>query len=268
MLLNSPPLKFSAHIGFLFNEMAFDDRFEAAHMAGFSAVEHPSPFRTPASKVAKLLNENGLVFVQTGFPAGDPAKGEKGFAALRDRRDDFRGSINKTLDYAGEIGCKMLHTMAGIVPSGASHHVMWEDYIENLGFVADAALSHGIDIIIEPIGPGTIANYFIAQPTVAVDALRTVNRPNVKILFDVFHSVSVGTEPISFIAEYSSEIGHVQIADYPGRHEPGSAIVDFDKVFAALNQCAYVGHVGCEYHPSGVTTDSFGWMEKWRSEQR
>ena len=259
--------KFSAHIGFLFQELNFPDRFAAASAAGFRAVEHPSPFQMPATQIASLLGEHRLTFVQTGFPAGDPHKGEKGFAALADRRGQFRDSIDPTLDYAGEIGCRMLHAMAGVVPAGASREAMWDEYLENIAFAADAARSHGVDIILEPIGPGSVANYFVDRPQMAVDAIRTLGRSNVKLLFDVFHSVSLDVEPLSFMAAHRSMIGHVQIADYPGRHEPGSAILDFSKIFAALSDIAFEGHVGCEYRPSGRTTDSFGWMRDLTGER-
>jgi hydroxypyruvate isomerase len=255
------PIRFSAHIGFLFIELPFEERFGAAQSAGFGAVEHPSPFGTPADGLKSLLSEHRLTFVQMGFPAGDPAKGEKGFAALPDMRGKFRESVGPTLDYASEIGCGMLHAMAGVIPPASSHEAMWDEYLDNIGFAADAASSHGIDIIIEPIGPGSIANYFVRDPQMAVEAIQALGRPNVKLLFDVFHAVSLGTEPLSFMAHHRSLIGHVQIADYPGRHQPGSAVIDFRKIFAALTDIGFAGHVGCEYHPSGRTTDSFGWME-------
>lgn len=264
----APSFRFSAHIGFLFGELPFAERFAAASNVGFTAVEHPSPFHIPVEQVADLLEDNDLEFVQTGFPAGDPARGEKGFAALRDRRADFRDAIAPTLDYASRIGCHMLHAMAGIVPAGAPRQAMWDEYLENLGFAADAARAYDIDIIIEPIGPGSITNYFIDQPQLALDAIKALARPNVRLLFDVFHAVSLGTEPLAFIAAHSRLIGHLQIADFPGRHEPGSAVIDFAKVFAAVSQAGFAGHIGCEYHPSERTIDSFGWMREWIGERQ
>ncbi len=252
--------RFSAHIGFLFGEIPFGARFAAARKHGFAAVEHPSPFETPAATVREYLDDNGLVYVQTGFPAGDASRGEKGFAALPEKRTQFRGAITPTLDYASQIGCKMVHAMAGVVPVGATRSVLWTEYLENLAYAADAASAYDVDIIVEPVGPGSIADYFIADPAIAMEAIKAVGRPNVKLLMDVYHAVSLGTEPLAFIRKHHSMIGHVQIADYPGRHEPGSAIIDFARVFQVLTDVGYGGHIGCEYHPSTSTEESFGWM--------
>lgn len=260
MAIERSTLRFSAHIGFLFGELGFADRFQAARKAGFVAVEHPSPYQTSAQDVRRLLADNGLSFTQTGFPAGDLAKGEKGLAALRERRAEFRSGVAPTLDYASEIGCGMLHAMAGVVPPNASRAPMWEEYIENLAFAADAARACDIDILIEPVGPGSIANYFIDTPGAAVEAIATLARPNVRLLFDVFHAVSLGVDPVAFMEANSALIGHIQIADFPGRHEPGSAVLDFRKILEAVENLGFAGHIGCEYHPSGNTSDSFGWM--------
>ncbi|NKL39334.1 TIM barrel protein [Rhizobium leguminosarum bv. viciae] len=257
-------LKFSAHIGFLFSELPFVERITAAKSFGFDAVEHPAPFDTAASVVAHLLRESNLTYVQTGFPAGDARRGEKGLAAFPQRRGEFRASVSPTLEYASEIGCKMVHAMAGVVVPDLSEAAMWDEYLENVAFSADAARAYGIDIIIEPIGPGSVANYLVHEPRAAVEAIVSLDRENVRLLFDVYHAISMNVEPLEFMARHENLIGHVQIADYPGRHEPGSAIVDFAKIFDRLETIGYTGHVGCEYHPSGQTSESFAWLSKAR----
>jgi len=257
-------MRFSAHIGFLFTELPFAERFAAARSFGFGAVEHPAPFDTMPSVVAQLLSEANLTYVQTGFPAGDARKGEKGLAAFPHRRDEYRSSVIPTLEYASEVGCKMVHAMAGVVASDLSEAAMWDEYLENVAFSADAARAYGIDIIIEPIGPGSVANYLIPKPQVAVDAIGSLDRENVKLLFDVYHAISMNVEPLAFMEGHRDLIGHVQIADYPGRHEPGSGIVDFANIFDKLETIGFAGHIGCEYHPSGQTSESFGWLSTTR----
>jgi len=257
-------MRFSAHIGFLFTELPFVERFAAARSFGFDAVEHPAPFDTGPTVVAQLLSESNLIYVQTGFPAGDSRKGEKGLAALPQRREEFRTSVIPTLEYASKVGCKMVHAMAGVVASDLSEAAMWDEYLENVAFSADAARSYGIDIIIEPIGPGSVANYLIHKPQAAIDAIGSLDRANVKLLFDVYHAISMNVEPLAFMDRHRDLIGHVQIADYPGRHEPGSAIVDFAKIFDTLERIGFAGHVGCEYHPSGQSSESFGWLSRTR----
>lgn len=259
--LARPVHRFSAHIGFLFTEQPLPKRFAAASAAGFRAVEHPNPFGYPAREIAMLLDAHELHYVQTSFPAGDPARGEKGFAALPKRAAEFRASIVPTLDYAETIGCRLIHAMAGVRPMDAAPERLWDTYLESLAVAADAAARRGMSILIEPVGPGSIANYIVDDPAIAIDAITALSRPNVKLLFDVFHCVSLGQDPVTLIETHSDLIAHVQIADHPGRHEPGSGSIDFDPVFQALERVSYAGYIGCEYHPSGATTDSFGWLD-------
>lgn len=252
--------RFSAHVGFLFTEQIFGDRFSAARRAGFRAVEHPNPFAMPAHELAKRLDGEGLVFVQTSFPAGDAAKGEKGFAALRDQIDRFRTQVMPTLDYASEIGCTMVHAMAAVRPAGAEDAHLLDIYRENVAFAADRAAEYGITLIIEPIGPGSVANYLIDDPHTALDVIRTVGRSNVGLLLDLYHLAILGHDPVPLVQANGPLIRHVQIADHPGRHEPGSGGIDFRPALNALTTIGYAGHVGCEYHPAHGTVAGLGWL--------
>ncbi|PWC78103.1 TIM barrel protein [Azospirillum sp. TSH64] len=252
--------RLSAHIGFLFTEQAFAERPEAARRVGFGAVEHPNPFDTPAPELARRLSDAGLRFAQTGFPAGDVTRGEKGFAALPEHVARFRSSVQPTLDYAEAIGCRLVHAMAGVRPADVANPLLWETYLENLAFAADAAATRGIDILIEPIGPGSIANYIIDDPGLAITAIHDLRRPNVGLLMDIYHCVSLGHDPVRLITEHAAIIKHVQIADFPGRHEPGSGTIAFDPIFEALKAVGYSGYIGCEYHPSLTTAASFSWL--------
>ena len=166
--------RLSGHCGFLFTELPLAERFAAAARAGFRAVEHPNLFATPAKTVKGWLEGAGVPLVQTGFPAGDAAKGEKGFAALPDKRAHYRSTIEPTLDYVEELGCRMVHPMAGVRPAGADRAVLWETYLENLAFAADAAKARGMTVIVEPIGPGSIAHYVVDDPLLAVEAIRAI----------------------------------------------------------------------------------------------
>ncbi len=162
-----------------------------------------------------------MPLVQTGFPAGDASKGEKGFAALPDKVEYYRSTIAPTLDYVEQLGCRMVHPMAGVRPAGVEPARLWDTYLENLAFAADAAKARGMTVIVEPIGPGSIANYVIDDPQVAVDAIEAIGRDNVKLLFDAYHCVCLGHDPAALIRDHAALIAHVQIADDPGRHEPG-----------------------------------------------
>jgi hydroxypyruvate isomerase len=250
--------RLSAHIGFLFTEFPLARRFAEARRAGFHAVEHPNPFSAPARQLERLLSDAGLTFVQAAFPTGDPTRGEKGLAALPTHVDSFRSSVEPTLDYLEEIGCRLAHVMAGNRPPGVSQDRLWGTFLDNLAFAAEAATKRGLGILIEPIGP-TTPNYIIDKPQLAVDAIRTLGHPNIGILMDVFHAISVDCAPVELILKHADIIHHVHIADFPGRHEPGSGTIEFDSIFEALDTIAYRGFVGCEYRPLTTTEASFGW---------
>lgn len=252
--------RLSGHCGFLFTELPLSERFAAAARAGFTAVEHPNLFAAPAREVAGWLEQAGVPLVQTGFPAGDAAKGEKGFAALPDRVAQYRATIEPTLDFVEELGCRMVHPMAGVRPAGIARERLWDTYLENLAFAADAAARRGMTVIVEPIGPGSIANYVIDDPLMAVEAIRLIGRDNVKLLFDAYHCVCLGQDPAALIRAHAPLIAHVQIADDPGRHEPGTGTIAFGPIFRALEEVGYAGHVGCEYHPATTTEAGLAWM--------
>ena len=257
--------RLSGHCGFLFTELPLSERFAAAARAGFRAVEHPNLFATPAREVAGWLERAGVPLVQTGFPAGDAAKGEKGFAALPDRVEHYRATIEPTLDYVQELGCHMVHPMAGVQPMGVAQDRLWATYLENLAFAADAAARRGMTVIVEPIGPGSIANYVIDDPLLAVQAIRDIARDNVKLLFDAYHCACLGHDPAALIRDHAALIAHVQIADDPGRHEPGTGTIAFGPIFSALDAVGYRGLVGCEYHPATTTEAGLGWMRAARA---
>lgn len=255
--------RFSAHIGYLFTELPLADRIRAAAEAGFVAVEHPAPGQIPAAEMRKLLAGGGVTFAQMGVAAGDPARGEKGLAALPEARQRFREAVLTGLDYAAEIGCRLVHPMSGVLPGGVSLEALWAGYLENMAFVADEAARRGLVMLIEPIGPGTLPNYAIAETQVALDAISALSRSNVSLLFDVFHGANEGLDPAEVIAAHGAVIGHVHLADRPGRHEPGSGALDFNAIREALAGVSYRGLLGCEYIPSGRTTDNLGWMKDW-----
>ena len=251
----------SAHLGYLFNEVPLEQRFHAAKRAGFQAVEHPSLYGLPPSRVKDLLAEVGLPLVQTGFPSGDIARGEKGFAALPGQVDRFGESLARGLAYAAGIDVPAVHAMAGVKPAGADVGSMWATYVANMREAADALAAQNRLLLIEPISQGSIADYFVEDPLDAVRAIEEIGRDNVRILFDVFHATNIGADPFDFIRRHAGLIYHVHIADHPGRHEPGTGTIDFATLRRTLDEVGYDGFIGCEYAPLGRTEDGLGWME-------
>lgn len=257
--------KYSAHIGYLFSEIPLLERFAAARRGGFAAVEHPAPYAVPPAEVARQLRETGLTFVQMGLASGDAARGEKGFAALPDRVDTFRESVGKGLDYAEAIGCKAVHAMAGVRPDGVDHDRLWDTYLENMAVAADAAASRGMRILIEPIGPGSLPNYFMDDSALGVRAIEALKRDNVRLIFDAFHATNAGEDPVPFVRAHAGLIHHMHIADHPGRHEPGTGTIDFDALYAALDAAGFRGFIGCEYVPAGNTEAGLTWLGRHRA---
>lgn len=254
--------RYSAHIGYLFSELGFEQRFRAARDWGFAGVENPSPYGTPARDVARWLDNEGLHYVQFGLPAGDASKGEKGLAALPDRVDEFYSSVSIGLDYAGAIGCTKVHAMAGVIGPEQSHEAAWAVYLENLAYAADAAGRADITILVEPMSPGAVPHYLLDSPARAAAAIAAIGRPNVRLLLDIFHTAYCGLDVPAAIRQYGPLIGHVHLADFPGRHEPGSGSIDFEAVYQALADIGYDGFLGCEYTPLGQTEAGLGWLAR------
>lgn len=256
----SAMLRFSAHLGYLFLEHPLRSRVAAAKEAGFVAIEHPAPYSIPADELRCLAEEAGLAFVQLALPVGDAANGEKGFAASPGRHREFEDCLEIGLAYAKACGARFIQVQSGLTPTGHGPSVIWDAYLTNLAAACAGAARVGIEVLIEPIGPATLENYFMSRTPLAVDAIRTLNRPNLRMLYDVFHGRCAGEDPLAVIREHSGIIGHIQIADYPGRHEPGTGSTDFAAMFAALADMSWTGFIGCEYKPSSSTAKSLAWL--------
>ena len=253
-------LRFSAHLGYLFTEVPLHARFAAARAAGFDAVEHPDPYEIAPADLKRILNGEGLEFIQFAAPPGDRACGEKGIAALPGREDEFRAALETGLAYAVASGARFLQVQSGVVPPGADAAALWATYIANLSLAGACAAGAGIDILIEPIGPATLAGYFMDRSDLALRALEAVGSPNLRLLFDVFHSANADIPPAPFIASHAAKIGHLHIADHPGRHEPGTGKIDFPALFAVIEASGFGGTIGCEYKPAGPTLQGLGWF--------
>jgi hydroxypyruvate isomerase len=251
---------YSAHIGYLFTELPFQERIAAAKQHGFAAVEYPAPYDTPANEMAERLTDAGLSYVQFGLRSGDAAKGEKGLAIFPERMEEFRASVEDGLSYAETIGVRLLHAMAGVLPQTEQTPDLWRQYIENLSYAADAAAQKGVTILVEPMCQQAVPDYFIQTPDQAAEAIAATGRKNIRLLFDVFHTVSAGLDLFAQIAKHASLIGHVHISDVPGRHEPGSGTLDFARLEMAFREIGYCGFFGCEYVPRAGTVEGLGWL--------
>lgn len=252
-------LRLSAHLGYLFTELPLEQRLGAASEAGFTLIEHPNPYAIPARQLDKLCLQHDLNFVQLALPSGDPGRGEKGLACLPDRRAAFERSIDTGLSYARAVGARFIHVMAGVTPPDPRPEELWEHYIDSLQLACRAAAQTPIGVLIEPIGPATLPGYYLSDPYDALRAIKDVGASNLFMLFDAFHAVCAGVEPVNFVREHKAHIRHVHIADHPGRHEPGTGSIPFGALFEELFAGGYDGAIGLEYIPKTSTVEGLGW---------
>jgi hydroxypyruvate isomerase len=251
--------RFAANISWLFQEWDFLDRFAAAADAVFSAVECLFPYDHDADVIAARLARRNLTMALINLPPGDPAKGERGLAALPERRADFRAALELALRYADATGARCLHAMAGIGRSVAA----LATYRESLTLACDAAASRGITITIEPLNRRDVPGYLLDDYDLAERVIADVARSNLKLQFDIYHRQILHGDVVRGLEALMPIIGHVQIASVPERAEPLSGELDDRLVLNILDRLGYGGYVGCEYRPANGTLAGLGWMERF-----
>jgi hydroxypyruvate isomerase len=257
--------KFDANLTFLFNELPFLDRFAAARKAGFLGVEYMSPYEATKEEIAARLKDNGLTQVLFNLPVGDWGKGDRGFAIFSDRVDEFKRGVAKAVDYAQALGCKQINCLAGVAPRDAEATALRRTFVANLAFAADELGKAGIRLLIEPCNTRDIPGFFLNRSGQALDILGEVGSNNLFVQYDVYHMQIMEGDLARTIEVNLSRIAHVQIADNPGRNEPGTGEINYPFVFAHLDKIGYSGWVGCEYRPRATTTDGLGWMKAARA---
>jgi hydroxypyruvate isomerase len=252
--------KFAANLSMLFTELPFVDRFDAAASAGFEGVEFLFPYDYDADDLAHRVKANGLTQVLFNLPAGNWAAGDRGIAIYPNLVGEFRESVARAIKYAKVLGCTQLHCLAGIAPVGADYRTMRKTYIDNLTFAARALADEGMTLLIEAINTRDVPNYFLISTAKAADVLESVAAPNLRLQYDVYHMQIMEGDLTPTIDKYLPHIAHVQIADTPGRNEPGTGEINFPFIFDHLDRVGYRGWIGCEYKPRTSTYDSLRWF--------
>lgn len=249
--------KFAANLSFMFTEVPFPDRFEAAAKAGFKAVEFLNPFElTKADLVARLKN-NGLTQALFNMAHGDWTKGERGMSALPGREADFEKAVAAALDYAQASGCKRLFAMAGLKHQGAERR----HYVKNLKTAAKMLAGSGIDVIIEPINTRDIPGYFLNTTGEARSIIYEVAEPNIGLQFDLYHRQIMEGDVAMAIKEFGPIARHYQIASPPDRGEPDDGEMNYRYLFKLIDESGFDGYVGCEYKPRNGTVEGLKWAK-------
>ena len=251
--------KFAANLSMLYADVPFLDRFALAHEAGFEAVEFLFPYAFETQQIAERLRRYQLKLVLFNLPAGDWNAGDRGMACDPRRVEEFRDGVATALEYATELGVTQLHCMAGKLPPGLTPELAHATYVENLRYAAVQLAPAGIHLLIEPINHFDMPGYFLSRSRQALDIIAEANCPNLFLQYDIYHMQRMEGELSNTIQANLPLIKHMQIADTPGRHEPGTGEINYRHLFAFIDQIGYDGWLGCEYLPSGDTNAGLGW---------
>ena len=251
--------KFAANLTLMFTEAPFMERFALARRHGFEAVEFLFPYAFAAADIAQQLARHRLQLVLHNLPAGDWAAGERGIACDPQRVDEFRAGVALALEYALALGAPQLHCLAGIVPPDADRAAIGALYLDNLRYAAAQLAPHGLRLLIEPINTFDMPGYFLTGTAQAAAVIAEAGAPNLFLQYDIYHMQRMEGELAATIAARLPLIAHMQLADAPGRHEPGSGAIDFRTLFAQIDALGYEGWIGCEYIPLGDTAAGLGW---------
>jgi hydroxypyruvate isomerase len=256
--------RLAANLTMMFTDLPFLDRFDAAAAAGFKAVECIAPYVAPAQIVRERLEALGLEMALFNMPAGDWAAGERGFAADPARRQAFRDSIDLAREYAQATGARTLHLMAGKIASDDDRAAWTATLVENVRLAADLLAADGLTVVLEPINTRVdVPGYFYDTSAAVLAVMDAAERPNVKLLYDIYHMQVMEGDLARTLERLMPRIGHIQIADNPGRGEPGTGEINYPWLLSRLDALGYAGWVGCEYRPVGDTTAGLGWAKAY-----
>ena len=253
--------RFAANLSTLFAEVPFLDRFALAREAGFSAVECQFPYMSDKGEIAAVLEANELSMVLHNMPPGDRDAGERGIGAVPGRASEFRAGVDAAIEYARALDCPQVNCLAGVTPPGAGRRQLRSFFVENLKFAAERLGEAGIRLLIEPINTKDVPGFFLDSVELANELVDEVGSTNLFIQYDLYHRQRDGGDLIGTFCDLKHRIAHIQIADVPGRHEPGTGEIDFAEVFAALDRAGYDGWIGCEYFPIAGTFAGLGWTD-------
>ena len=252
--------KFAANLTMLYNELPFLDRFEAAAKCGFKGVEFLFPYAHGAEHIRDKAQQAGVQIVLHNLPAGDWDAGERGIACLPARVAEFRAGVAKAIDYAKVLGVTQLNCLAGKAPAGADPAVLRSTFVDNLRFAAEQLEPHGIRLLIEPINTYDIPGFYLNRTAQALSIMDAVGSDNLFLQYDIYHMQRTEGELAATMQKHLARIGHLQLADNPGRNEPGTGEINYRFLFQHLDAIGYAGWIGCEYKPKTTTTAGLGWL--------
>jgi len=253
--------QFAANLTMLFNEHPFLDRFEAAAQAGFKAVEFLFPYAYPVAELQRRLKAHGLKLVLHNLPAGDWDAGDRGVACDPQRVDEFRAGVARGIEYGTALGVPHLNCLAGKVPAGVDEATLRRTFVTNLRFAAAELKKAKLNLLIEPVNRFDIPGFYLNTTAQALAILDEVDADNAYVQYDIYHAQRMEGELANTMSAQLARIGHIQLADNPGRNEPGTGEINYAFLFRHLDRIGYKGWIGCEYKPAARTEDGLGWIQ-------
>ena len=252
---------FAANLTMLFTEVPFLDRFALAREAGFKFVEYLFPYEYTAAEIRQRLGQNGLRQVLFNLPCGDWAGGDRGIAANPNRVNEFRTGVAKAVDYALGLGVPTLNCLAGKRVPGVDEATHRATFVANLKYAARMLAAKELRLVMEPINHYDMPGFWLNRTDQALALLEEAGEPNLSIQFDVYHAQREEGELTATLRNHLARIGHIQVADNPGRHQPGTGEINYAFLFRELDRLGYQGYVGLEYVPTPDSRSSFGWIK-------
>ena len=255
--------RLAANLTFMFTEVDFLDRFKAAAAAGFKGVEYLFPYDYEARVVKQKLAENGLTQVLHNLPGGNWAGGDRGIGCLPDRVDEFKAGVDTAIEYATALGCTQVNCLAGVRPAGVSEKDAHATLVKNLQYAAPRLKAAGIKLLLEAINTRDIPGFFVSHTEQALVIIDQAGSDNLFLQYDIYHMQVMEGDLALTMERHLKRIAHIQLADLPGRHEPGTGEINYPFLFGYLDRIGYSGWIGCEYKPAGTTAAGLGWAKAY-----
>jgi hydroxypyruvate isomerase len=260
--------RFAANLSLLFADSPFLDRFERAARAGFSTVEVQFPYEAPAGVIRDRLVANRLKMVLHNLPGGDWAAGDRGIACNPARQAEFRAGVARGIEYATALGVPQLNCLAGKPGAGVPDAETRATFVGNVRYAAGELKTAGLKLLIEPINNFDVPGFWLNRTELAISVLDEVGADNAFVQYDIYHAQRYEGELAATLSKHVARIGHIQVADNPGRHEPGTGEINYPFLFRHLDKIGYSGFIGCEYIPAGTTESGLAWLEQARRHLR
>ncbi len=256
--------KFCANLTMTFTEFDFLDRFGKAAQHGFDAVEYMFPYDWAADQLQEYLQRHNLKQILFNLPVDEWASGVRGIACIPGREQEFQENVGRAISYAKVLECSMLNVLVGLTPADENPDKVQKTLVDNLLFAADELGKENITLLVESLNSRDVPGFHLVGSQPAIDLIDATGHYNIKFQYDIYHMQRMEGELINTLTRLMDKIGHIQLADNPGRHEPGTGEINFTNVFKAIEEAGYEGWIGCEYIPATETEAGLGWLEQYR----